>query len=162
MRDAVSGATGLDIAYTAQVDTTALGSLIDSLGGVRITVPAAGASAAFPAGATKLDGRRVVAYLRDSTGTTGADQVDRVLRVEQALLTQVNPANALLQFRTVAAASSGALRTDLPQGTVTTLAVLGLKTQTQPVRQVRLVPPAVDPANPDYGTIQRLVRASIG
>jgi anionic cell wall polymer biosynthesis LytR-Cps2A-Psr (LCP) family protein len=129
---------------------------------VRISVPASGATAAFPAGATRLDGRRVVAYLRDSTGTNGADQVDRVLRIEQALLTQANPANALLQFRTVAAASSGALLTDLPQETVTTLAVLGLKTQTQAVREVRLVPPAVDPAKPDYAAIQRLVRASIG
>ena len=66
-----------------------------------------------------------------------------MLQVEQALLTQVNPANALLQFRTVAAASSGALRTDLPQETVTTLVVLGLKTQAHAVRQVALVPPAV-------------------
>jgi anionic cell wall polymer biosynthesis LytR-Cps2A-Psr (LCP) family protein len=162
MRDAVSGATGLDIAYTAQVDTTALGSLIDALGGVRITVPASGASAGFPAGATELNGRRVVAYLRASAGTDGADQVDRVLRIEQALLTQVNPANALLQFRTVAAASSGALRTDLPQDTVTRLAVLGLKTQTQPVREVRLVPPAVDPARPDFAAVRRLVRAATG
>jgi anionic cell wall polymer biosynthesis LytR-Cps2A-Psr (LCP) family protein len=162
MRDAVSGVTGLDIAYTAQVDTTALGSLIDALGGVRISVPASDASTAFPAGTSRLDGRRVVAYLRQASGTGGADQVDRVVRVEQALLTQVNPANALLQFRTVAAASSGALQTDLPQETVTTLAVLGLKTQTQAVRTVRLVPPAVDPAKPDYPAIRRLVRASIG
>ena len=162
MRDAVSGATGLDIAYTAQIDTTALGSLIDSLGGVTIAVPPSGASAAFPAGSTDLDGKKVVAYLHEATGAGGADQVGRVLRVEQALLTQVNPANALLQFRTVAAASSGVLRTDVPQETVTTLVVLGLKTQTHAVRQVGLVPPAVNPDKPDFAAIHRLVGASKG
>lgn len=162
MRDAVSGATGLHIAYTAQIDTTALGSLIDSLGGVTVSVPASGAGTAFPAGSTRMNGGRVVAYLREAGSTDGADQVGRVLQVEQALLTQVNPANALLQFRTVAAASSGALRTDLPQETVTTLVVLGLKTQAQAVRQVALVPPAVDPEKPDFGVIHRLVAASVG
>jgi anionic cell wall polymer biosynthesis LytR-Cps2A-Psr (LCP) family protein len=160
MRDAVSGATGLDIAYTAQVDTTALGSLIDALGGIRVDVPASGTSAAFPAGTTAMNGRRVVAYLRQSGGADGTEQVDRVLRVEHALITQANPANALLQFRTVAAASSGALRTDLPQGTVTDLAVLGLKTQTLPVRELRLVPPALDPQQPDYAAVHRLVKAA--
>ena len=160
MRDAVSGATGLDIGFTASVDTTALGALIDALGGVTVDVPASGASPAFPAGATPMRGSRVVSYLRESGGRNGAEQVDRVVRVEHALLTQANPANALLQFRTVAAASSGALRTDLPQDTVTELAVLGLKTQTQPVREVRLVPPAVDPAKPDFGAVQRLVAAA--
>lgn len=162
MADAVSGATGLDITSTAAVDTTALGALIDALGGVTITVPASGASAAFPAGSTSMRGSTVVAYLREAGGRDGADQVDRVLRVERALITQVNPANALLQFRTIAAASSGALRTDLPQDTVTDLAVLGLKTQTQAVREVRLVPPAVDPGAPDYPAIRRLVQAAIG
>jgi anionic cell wall polymer biosynthesis LytR-Cps2A-Psr (LCP) family protein len=160
LRDAVSGATGLDIAYTAQVDTTSLGALIDALGGVRVDVPAAGASTAFPAGETPMNGARAVAYLRESGKGEATDQVDRVLRLEQALLTQVNPANALLQFRTVAAASSGALRTDIPQDTVTDLAVLGLKTQSQAVRQVRLVPPAVDPAKPDYAAIHRVVEAA--
>ena len=160
MRDAVSGVTGLDIAYTAQVDTTALGSLIDSLGGVTIAVPASGASAGFPAGGTRMDGARVVAYLRGAKGADGPAQVGRVLQVEQALLTQVNPANALLQFRTIAAASSGALRTDVPQDTVTALVVLGLKTRTQAVRQLGLVPPTVNPSKPDFAAIQRLVRAS--
>jgi anionic cell wall polymer biosynthesis LytR-Cps2A-Psr (LCP) family protein len=160
MRDAVSGVTGLDLSSTAQVDTTALGALIDALGGVTIRVPASFTSTAFPAGPTEMNGKRVVAYLRESGGADGAEQVDRVLRVEHALITQANPANALLQFRTVAAASSGALRTDLPQDTVTDLAVLGLKTQTQPVREVRLVPPTVDPAKPDYGAVQRLVKAA--
>ena len=161
MRDAVSGATGLRIAYTLTVDTTSLGALVDALGGVRIDVPVAGASPAFPAGTTAMRGSGVVAYLRESGRLDSAEQVDRVVRVERALITQANPANALLQFRTVAAASSGALRTDLPQSTVTELAVLGLKTQQQPVREVRLVPPAVpDPAAPDYPAIRRLVAAA--
>jgi polyisoprenyl-teichoic acid--peptidoglycan teichoic acid transferase len=150
------------VAYAVQVDTTALGSLIDALGGVRIDVPASGASAAFPAGATDMSGRRTVAYLRESADVDGVEQVARVLRVEHALITQANPANALLQFRTLAAASSGALRTDLPQSTVTDLAVLGLKTQALTVRQVGLVPPAVRPADPDYAAVHRLVQAAIG
>jgi anionic cell wall polymer biosynthesis LytR-Cps2A-Psr (LCP) family protein len=157
VRDAVSGVTGLDITATAQVDTTALGALIDALGGVRIDVPTSGASAAFPAGRRAMDGKRVVSYLRESADGNGADQVDRVLRVERALITQANPANALLQFRSVAAASSGALRTDLPQDTVTDLAVLGLRTRTREVRDVRLVPPAVDPERPGYPAIRRLI-----
>ena len=67
----------------------------------------------------------------------------------------------LLQLRSVAAAGAGAVVTDLPQDVLTDLTVLALKTRTQSLRQVELVPPlVVTPAKPDYAAIHDLVAAA--
>jgi polyisoprenyl-teichoic acid--peptidoglycan teichoic acid transferase len=128
---------------------------------VTIDVPA-GSSAPFAPGRRHLDGPEAVAYLKGESGV-GYGRVGRTQQVEQALLTQANPANVLLQFRTVAAASAGAVVTDLPQDVLTDLTVLALKSRTRPVRPLELVPPVVpDPSAPDYAAVQRLVATAIG
>jgi hypothetical protein len=160
MREAVEGMLGIDLQYTVQLDQDSFGRLVDALGGVTVTVgspPPPG----FTSGSQHLGGGRAVAYLHGDGNDFG--RVLRIQQVEQALLTQANPANVLLQFRTVAAAGAGAVVTDLPQSTLTDLAVLALKTRSQPVRQVELVPPLVPrPATPDVTAIRRVVAAAVG
>ncbi len=113
----------------------------------------------FTTGSQHLGGARAVAYLHGSGADFG--RVRRTQQLEAALLTQANPANVLLQFRSVAAAGAGAVVTDLPQDVLTDLTVLALKTRTQPLQQVELVPPLVaKPAEPDYAAIQGLVAAA--
>jgi hypothetical protein len=158
MREAVEGTLGTDLQYTALLDQDSFGRLVDSLGGVTVTVgspPPPG----FTTGSQHLGGARAVAYLHGRSNDYG--RVVRTQQLEQALLTQVNPANLLLQFRTVAAAGAGAVVTDMPQGVLTDLTVLALKTRSQPLQQVELVPPLVpQPVTPDFAAIQRLVAAA--
>lgn len=158
MREAVEGSLGIDLQYTVQLDQDSFGRLVDSLGGVTVTVgtPPPG----FPAGKQHLGGARAVAYLRGSGSDFG--RVARTQQVEAALLGQANPANLLLQFRTVAAAGAGAVVTDLPQGVLTDLTVLALTHRSQPLQQLDLVPPVVrDPSAPDFAAVQRLVATAV-
>ena len=160
MRDAVEGALGIPIQYTVQLDQDSFGRLVDALGGVTVTVGAP-PPPGFAVGRQHLGGARAVAYLHGAGADFG--RVERTQQVEQALLTQANPANLLLQFRNIAAAGAGTVVTDLPQGTLTDLTVLALKTRGQPVRQVELIPPLVPaPSAPDYAAVQRLVAAAVG
>ncbi|HEY0374184.1 MAG TPA: LCP family protein [Amnibacterium sp.] len=160
LREAVEGTLGIDLQYTVQLDQDAFGRLVDALGGTTLTVggpPPPG----FTSGKQHLGGSRVVAFLRGTGGDDG--RVKRTQQVAQALLTQANPANVLLQFRTVAAAGAGAVVTDLPQSVLTDLTVLSLKARSQPLKQIELAPPLVPkPATPDYAVIQRVVAAAVG
>ncbi|HET6825370.1 MAG TPA: LCP family protein [Amnibacterium sp.] len=159
MREAVEGSLGIDLQYTVQLDQDSFGRLVDSVGGVTVTVgrrPLPG----FAPGAQHLGGARAVAYLHGSGSDYG--RVARTQQVEAALLTQANPANLLLQFRTVAAAGAGAVVTDLPQGVLTDLTVLALTHRSQPLQQLDLVPPALpNPSAPDYAAVRRLVEAAL-
>lgn len=159
VREAVEGALGIDLQYTVQLDQDAFGRLVDALGGTTLTVrdpPPPG----FAAGEQHLGGARVVAFLRGAGSHDG--RVRRTQQVAQALLTQANPANVLLQFRTVAAAGAGAVVTDLPQSVLSDLTVLSLKARSQPLKQVELDPPLVPkPATPDYAVIRRVVAAAV-
>lgn len=159
MREAVEGSLGIALQYTVQLDQDSFGRLVDSLGGVTVTVghpPPPG----FTPGAQHLGGARAVAYLHGSGSDFG--RVARTQQVEAALLTQANPADLLLQFRTVAAAGAGAVVTDLPQGVLTDLTVLALAHRSQPLQQLDLVPPALpNPASPDFGALHRLVAAAL-
>lgn len=159
MREAVEGSLGIDLTYTVQLDQDSFGRLVDSLGGVTVTVgtpPPPG----FTPGTQHLGGARAVAYLHGSGSDYG--RVGRTQQLEAALLTEANPANLLLQFRTVAAAGAGAVVTDLPQGVLTDLTVLALTHRSEPLQQLDLVPPVVrDPSAPDYAAVHRLVAAAV-
>jgi hypothetical protein len=53
------------------------------------------------------------------------------------------------------------MKTDIPQSMLGYFVDLGMKTRTQPVDKLELVPPTIDPTEPDYTQIRQLVRASL-
>ncbi|WP_241978418.1 LCP family protein [Cryobacterium sp. Hz9] len=172
MRDAASGITGLTIQYYVLIDMQGFSDLIDSLGGVDITVtdrvPLGGDEALngvaewFEPGKQHMDGYHATWYARSRHGTSDYDRMARQRILQDALLQQFNPANVLTKFQGVAQAGQQVVKTDVPQGMLGYFTHLAGKTRNLPVGTVELVPDnGVDPQNPDYDSIRSLIATAL-
>ena len=61
----------------------------------------------------------------------------------------------------IAKAGAQVMKTDMPQSMLGYFVDLGMKTRTQPVTKLELVPPAIDPTAPDYPKIHQLVHDAL-
>ncbi|WP_105034027.1 LCP family protein [Cryobacterium aureum] len=172
MRDAASGITGLTIQYYVLIDMQGFSDLIDSLGGVDISVtdrvPLGGDEALsgvaewFEPGMQHMDGYHATWYARSRHGTSDYDRMARQRTLQEALLKQFNPANVLTKFQGVAEAGQQVVKTDVPRGMLGYFANLAGKTRELPVGSVELVPDnGVDPQDPDYDHIRSLVDTAL-
>ena len=173
-RDAVEGATGLEIQYYALVDMGGFEQLINSLGGVTIEVPTRTPIAFhqdsrgnpiivdwFEPGVQTMDGTRALTYARVRYGTSDYDRMARQRQVQDALIAAADPWTLLTEFTTIAPAVGNLVRTDVPQGAVGTLGALLLKARDQPRGTLELVPPLIDPADADYDQVHQLVQDAL-
>ncbi|MFF1571782.1 LCP family protein [Leifsonia sp. NPDC058292] len=171
MRDALEGATGLKIQYYVLIDMQGFADLIDSLGGVDVTV-----SEKLPIGGDEnlngvidwiepgkqhLNGYYAQWYARSRHGTSDYDRMARQRQLQDAILKQVNPVNVVSKFQGIADAGTQVVKTDIPQSMLGYFVDLGMKTRKLPVKQLELVPPTIDPANPDYSQIHQLVQEAL-
>ena len=81
----------------------------------------------------------------------------RQRQIQEAMLAQFNPANVLTKFQAVAAAGAQVVKTDVPQSMLGYFVDLASKTKELPVINLEMVPPDVDPEDPDYAWIQQTV-----
>ena len=177
-RDAVEGMLGLPIQYYALIDMEGFAQLIDSLGGIDIdyqgTEPLPlgglpdsdgvmqGVNQWIDPGPWHFNGEQALAYARSRYTTSDYDRMARQRQVQTALLEQFEPANVLSKFQDVAAAGSQVIKTDVPQGMLGYFVQLGLKTKSQPVGTVELIPPTVDvDRDPDYDVVRSLVHEGL-
>lgn len=170
MRDAVAGALNIQIQYYVLIDMQGFSDLIDALGGIDINVterlPIGGdvdeagnpinVGAWVEVGQQHMDGNTALWYARSRHGTSDYDRMARQREVQQAMLNQLDPANVLTRFKDVAKAGSQVVKTDIPQGTLGHFVELALKAKGQPVTDLELVPPLIDPSEPDYAQIHQL------
>ena len=172
MRDAAEGITGLTIQYYLLIDMAGFQQLIDALGGVTIDVPQdipIHADETFttvaewiPAGEQHMDGYHALWYARSRHGTSDYDRMARQLQLQEAVLSQFNPANVLSKFQDVAAAGSQVVKTDIPQSMLGYFVDLAGKTKQLPIVDVALVPDnGVDPLDPDYEVIHQMVQQAL-
>ncbi|MET7336931.1 LCP family protein [Nonomuraea sp. NPDC005650] len=177
--DAVKGALGqilgLKVDYYMLVNMWGVARLIDALGGVTIHVEqdicyGVGRSdgGVVKAGTRNLDGTQALWYgrARDHPGSTcaGADNNTRMRRqqcVMNAMLTQLNPGNVLLKFNALAKAAKETFRTDIPRDLLQDLVPLAQQVKDARVSKLNFVPPAYNPAYPDYPRIRKAVRTAI-
>lgn len=169
MREAVEGALGIKIQYYVLIDMYGFQQLIDALGGITVDVteriPIGGSEdlsdvgAWIEPGTQHLDGNWALWYARSRHGSGAGDyaRMERQRQVQQAMLQQMDPANVLLRFRDIASAGSDVVKTDIPQGTLGHFVDLALKAKGQPMTDLEFVPPTIDPAEPDYDLIHRMV-----
>ncbi|RGE23202.1 LCP family protein [Leucobacter sp. wl10] len=173
-KDAVEGATGLQVQFYVLVNMDAFSSLIDALGGVTVDVKEpipvggqideatgelTGVEWWIEPGRQGLDGYAAQWYARSRYGSVNGDY-DRMARqreLQAAILAQMSPANVLAKFQDVAAAGTQLVETDIPQSMLGRFVDLAAKARAYDPVNVELVPPAVDPAAPDYAVIQQLV-----
>ncbi|MEV1175949.1 LCP family protein [Nonomuraea sp. NPDC049784] len=177
--DAVKGALGqilgLKIDYYMLVNMWGVAHLIDALGGVTIHVEqdicyGVGRTdgGVVKAGTRTLNGTQALWYgrARDHPGSTcaGADNHTRMRRqqcVMSAMLKQLNPSNVLLKFNALAAAAKQTFRTDIPRDLLQDLVPLAQQVKSARVSKLNFVPPAYNPAYPDYPRIRKAASAAI-
>ena len=171
MRDAVEGITGLTVQYYALIDMQGFVDLIDALGGIQVDVqqriPINGGvdrngqpinvDGWIEPGEQKLDGYHALWYARARHGTSDYDRMARQREVQQALLSQFQPATVLSKFQAVAAAGVQTVDTDIPQGALAAFVDLAVKAKSQQITSLELVPPTYDNVYPDYDAMRAAV-----
>lgn len=171
MRDALEGATGLSIQYYVLIDMQGFADLIDALGGVDVTVADRvpiggdenlnGVAEWIEPGQRHMDGYHAQWYARARHGSSDYDRMARQRQLQDAILKQVNPVNVVTKFQDIAKAGAQVMKTDIPQSMLGYFVDLGMKTRKLPVQQLELVPPTINPTEPDYAQIQELVRQAV-
>lgn len=173
-KDAVHGATGLDVQFYVLLNMDAFSSIIDALGGVTVTVPEdlpiggsidewtgelVNVDGWIEAGEQHLDGYHAQWFARSRYGSANGDY-DRMQRqrdLQAAILAQMSPANVLLRFQEIAKAGSELVQTDIPDSMLGRFVDLADKARAYTPVNVELVPPAVDADYPDYSVIRQMV-----
>jgi LCP family protein required for cell wall assembly len=169
-RDAVSGVTGLTLQYFVVIDMQGFADLVDSLGGVEIDVPARTNIAAIEAtepyftleaGVQHMDGGTALWYARSRYETTDYERMERQRQVQEAIVTQFQPANVLTKFQDIASAGVQVINTDVPQAMLPTFLDLATQARQQPITKLELVPGVVETVYPDFDVIHALVQATL-
>ena len=111
-------------------------------------------------GVQKLDGYHALWYARARHGSDDYHRMARQREVQQALLTQFQPATVLTKFQSVESAGAQTVDTDIPQGALTAFVELALKAKDQQVTDLEIVPPTYSNVYPDYTVIHADVAAA--
>jgi LCP family protein required for cell wall assembly len=166
-KDAVEGALNITIQYYVLIDMQGFAQLIDALGGVDIQVterlPIGGdenleqVEGWIEPGLQHMDGTTALWYARSRHSTSDYDRMGRQRELQTAILTQFQPANVLSKFQGIAQAGADVVKTDVPQSTLAYFLDLAMKTKNQEISNVELVPPLVDPEDPDWDAVQQSV-----
>ncbi|MBC7306650.1 MAG: LCP family protein [Dietzia sp.] len=168
-REAVEALSGLEVQYYALVDLNGFRSLVDALGGLEINVirrtPIGGGTSKISSwiepGNQRLDGYHALWYARSREGSSNYERMARQRCVMSAMVDQIDPRTIALRFGDLAAASTGVLRTDIPQSDLGTFAELALKTRSQKITGVNFVPPLIKPWDFDIEEMHRIVEDTI-
>ncbi|MGH8824580.1 MAG: LCP family protein [Jiangellaceae bacterium] len=161
VEQAVEGTLGLPVHYFVAIDLDGFRDLVDALGGVTIRVieevPIGGSGQVLEVGLHQLDGYETLWYARSRTGSSDYARMARQRCVLGAILHEVDPRTVLQNFTALAEASTSIVTTDIPQGQLPDLVEMAWKARDLPVTTLQLVPPLVDPAEPDVDAIVQLV-----
>ena len=173
MKDAAEGITGIPIQFYVMVDMNAFAQMIDALGGVDIQVDERVALvgveyvgdftdvAWIEPGFQHMDGATALWYARSRYNSDDYVRMARQRQLQEAVIAQFTPTTLLTRYQDIAAAGSLLVRTDVPESMLGYFADLALKTREQPIEDLELVPPLVDPEFPDVPAIRQMVSALV-
>lgn len=167
--EAVEGITGLDLHYYAMVNLAGFRTMVDAVGGVRLTVrdriPIGGIGAPITGyiepGTRKLNGFETLWFARSRVAADDYSRMARQKCVMGAMLAQLDPATVMTRFEEIAAAGEAMVETDLPASEVGTFVELALKARSKPIRTVSFVPPLINTGDPDLDLIRDRVAQAI-
>jgi LCP family protein required for cell wall assembly len=173
-KDAIEGVTGLKIQSYVLVDMAGFKRLIDALGGITVTVktrlPIGGQEDVYgqpinvkgwiEAGTQHMDGKTALWFARARHGSSDYDRMQRQREVEDAMLAQLDPGTVLTHFKEIATAGRQLLKTDIPNGMVSTYIDLAIKAKKLGITKLELVPPTIDVINPDFAAIRAMIQGA--
>lgn len=162
MKQAVGAVLGLRINYYVLIDLSGFRSLVDAVGGVRLTVgqrvPIGGGtsrvSGYIEPGTRVLNGYHALWFARSRHGASDYARMARQRCVMTAMLQQLDPATVLRNFQKIAAAGKQVVSTDVPASQLSRFLGLAGKARDQHVGSVQFVPPLIRPAHPDLALIR--------
>lgn len=159
---------GVTIDDVVLIDMQGLLDLIDALGGVTVevarelTMPGnvPGAKHELPPtigpGVIEMDGTLALGYVRSRHDDSDYQRMRRQRALLDALASQVSLSDVVFRFSGIIDALGGALRTTMSGGEFAALVGI-IGNHASIVESVGLVPPLVNPAEPDYAQIERIV-----
>ena len=160
MMDAASGILGLEVQGYVTVDMAGFERLIDAMGGITVNaggwVPITAGEIPgtnrhyppdgwIPPGVQKLDGYHALWYARSREFVTDYHRISRQQCVQQAMISQLDPATLLTRFQSIASAGEQMVTTNIPADQLGSFLDLALKARSQPVESMTIGPP-------DFGT----------
>ena len=172
-KDAVTGATGLEVQFFVLINMDGFASLIDALGGVEVNVTERlpiggdqygnGVEGWIEPGLQRLDGFHAQWYARSRYGSVNGDydRMQRQRELQGAILSQITPETVLTRFQGIVEAGTHLVKTDLPNSMLGPFLDLATKAREYSPVAVELTPPAVDPEYPDYDIIHDMVRGAV-
>ncbi|MBE7323439.1 LCP family protein [Nocardioides sp. Y6] len=166
---AVEGITGLEVGYWALVDMRGFRQLVDAFGGVELHVrdripvglPHESYFHHIEPGVRTLDGEDALWFARARHGSDDYSRMARQKCVMSAMVSQVNPAEAVLNLREIMEAGSAMLTTNMPGSEFDRFISLALKAKEQKMSSVSLVPPLLNTAAPDIDVARAAVATAI-
>lgn len=171
MKDAVTGATGLEVQFFVLIDMAGFEQLIDALGGVVINVEqrlpvggnaeGEGVEGWIEVGEQRMDGYTAQWYARSRYTTDDYDRMRRQRELQRAILAQMTPMNVIQRFQELAEAGTSIVMTDIPESMIGRFLDLAAHAKNHEPVTVELTPPTVNPEYPDYDLIHVLVRDGV-
>ncbi len=174
IKDAVTGATGLEVQFYVMINMDGFSSLIDALGGVTIDVPQdipigghedprtgewIDGDGVIPAGVQHLNGEYALLFARVRHGLANGDydRMEHQRLLQAAILAQMNPQNVLANINGILDSGSKAVQTDISQSMLGSFVNLALKAKNFDPVVVQFTPPDIDPEYPDYDVAHQMV-----
>lgn len=166
LTETVEEITGLPVDYYVLVDVTAFKELVNALGGVWMKVQEPvryGKNGRFVVeeGYQKLSGREALWYARSRYHTSDYSRMRRQRCLLGALTNQADPLTVLRNFRELAEVAKRTVSTNIPRDLLPDLVDLAPKIKSARITNLQLVPPLVDPADPNYAKIQELAQRAV-
>ena len=174
IEQAVASATGLEIDDWAMVDLRGVVGVVSALGGVTLDVPdelsdrvspyiqgGPSISADIQRGRHHLTPDQVYVYIRSRHADSDYQRMRRQRCVLEAMGHQLTGPQLVAAYPGLARAVTRYVTTDIPRSRLPALVQLGSRLRTSKVHTLLLVPPLIDPRNPDYAQIRALVRNAL-
>jgi polyisoprenyl-teichoic acid--peptidoglycan teichoic acid transferase len=170
VKQATSGALGIDVDYYLLVNLQGFREVVDAIGGVTVNInepiPIGGNSDLGippddyldPGPSQHLDGFGALWFARGRYGLDDYNRMERQRCVVDALIDEVDPITVLRRYEALAAAGKEIMRTDIPQDLVPAFVELGMDRRDSDIRSVVFrYSDRFDPNAPDYDWMRRRV-----
>jgi LCP family protein required for cell wall assembly len=184
LMSSVSQLLGVPVQHHVMIGMDGLAAVVDALGGVTVDVgpeplPIGGVTYSgrhvrpdgyVPAGVQHLDGYQALWFARSRRDADDYARMARQRCLISAIVTQNGPAELLLRFRSVAAATAGSVTTDIPRDELASLVTLVEEHYPPRLRTVSFDPHLPDPnqpgrtfrpAHPDLAFVRDVVRQAL-
>lgn len=171
--EAIEGATGLETNYYIMVNMAGFASLVDAVGGIKMNVrePIAKFGSVdavqdeyIPAGLQTLNGEDALWYARSRVQSDDYERMGRQKCLIQGMIDQLSPQRVILNAGEIAESSADMISTDIPGSTLGQFGDLALKSRSQAIPTLSIVPPEYSGVAPDYeqihADIAELIRES--